>query len=289
MKKAFTIMEVLVTIAIVGIIGATIMGNIISTKPDPKVMAFRSSYYGLQQAVTEAVNNKYFYDQSNINNRIYNPAAYSDTGNKMLATTGGIGGGGALQGFPPNYPEAATLPQTFCRIVASYLNLQQFTWKDKPRYNHCDGAIQDVESDSNIIALGAADNTQNFILFNGAKVYGLRSRHKTVNDDTGQPKNCPIPVIIDVNGNDGPNLLYHPNNNGGGYTTDVNNVDRFRVKISPAGKVYIGYDADEENIRYTETDQDCNLFGARTTTLPDLFRPERAILSDPSKNKTTAE
>jgi len=266
MKKAFTIMEVLVTIAIVGVIGATIMGNIISTKPDPKIMAFRMAYYGLQQAVTEAVNNKYFYDQADMVNRLYNPATPSATGNAMLSSLGAsqmTGLGATITGN-----NRATL---LCRAVASYMNISGDVTCNVNNANR-------GNTDANVL------DHANFTLLNGAVIYGLDLGGSFISPtlDDGTERNCPIPVIIDVNGADGPNTLYAAG-------ADINNVDRYRVKISPSGKVYIGYDADEENIRDTDDAQDCNLFGLRSEANPNIFAPERAILSDPSKNKTTAQ
>lgn len=63
-KSAFTVGEVLVTMAIVGVIAAMILPSIKQTQPDRQKLLFKKAYNNIERVVTELINDDYFYPEA---------------------------------------------------------------------------------------------------------------------------------------------------------------------------------------------------------------------------------
>ncbi len=63
-KSAFSLGEVLVTLAIVGIIASLIIPIIKQTQPDRQKVLFRKAYSNIERVVTELINDDYLYPEA---------------------------------------------------------------------------------------------------------------------------------------------------------------------------------------------------------------------------------
>lgn len=63
-RRAFTLAETLVTLAIIGVIMALMLRAINRVNPDKEKALFLKSYHGIEAVVAEAINDPTYYDQS---------------------------------------------------------------------------------------------------------------------------------------------------------------------------------------------------------------------------------
>ena len=63
-KKGFTLAEVLVTLALLGVLGAILIPAVISTKPNKNKMMFRKAYNSLVQVISKMINDDVNYSGS---------------------------------------------------------------------------------------------------------------------------------------------------------------------------------------------------------------------------------
>jgi type II secretory pathway pseudopilin PulG len=81
MKRAFTTAEVLITLMVLGIIGAILIPSLINSAPDKDLAKFRKAYNTIQKAVTQLTNTGIIYPNGNFN---YFPADVSTSADKTV-------------------------------------------------------------------------------------------------------------------------------------------------------------------------------------------------------------
>lgn len=63
-KKAFTLAETLITLAIIGVVMALMLRAINRVNPDKEKILFLKAYHGVEAVIAEAINDPTYYDQS---------------------------------------------------------------------------------------------------------------------------------------------------------------------------------------------------------------------------------
>ena len=172
MRKAFTLSEALVTLAIIGVLAAILIPVVNNARPDKDKIVYKKALYSLQTAVSNAMNSAYLSDGfGNLGNESVwggaNEQACGNIANWWNGTCGGgsgsggdgTGGDGGSGGGGDNNNET----NSFCQAVAESLNIA--------------GSV-------NCSSASSYDNP-NFITTDGIRYWGLEgdSEFNTTNGD----------------------------------------------------------------------------------------------------------
>ena len=198
MKKGFTLSELMVSMAVLGILLALVIPTLVNTRPDEYKMLTKKAYYVTEQVVSSLIND---------------PLLYPD--NSMYCPTGSVAGEECTYGFDDNSSvvyngDTFSGKTKFPKLFAEQLNVVD-TVEESNKYQiqTSDGMVFDFSTDAN----------------------SPIKREWTKGEI---PKNNARNIIIDLNGEEGPNCL----------ETDsgCSRPDQFRIVIYSNGRIHIHED-----------------------------------------------
>lgn len=171
MKKGFTLSELMIAMAVLGILLAIVIPTIVNTRPDEYKMLTKKAYYVTEQVVSSLIND---------------PLLYPD--NTMYCPTGSVAGETCTYGFDDDSQvtyngETYSGKTKFPKLFAEQLNVvDTVDESNKYQIKTSDGMIFDFSTDAD-------------------------SPYKKIWTKGTAPKNNARNIIIDVNGEDEPNCL----------------------------------------------------------------------------------
>ena len=252
MRKAFTLSEALVTLAIIGVLAAILIPVINNVRPDKDKIAYKKAIYSLSNAVSNAMDSAYtgggygadfgaganwgasadWSSPGQAGWGIYGPGGANVSGFNWYGS-GTPGYSGVTPGQPgsgdgsgdPNSP-ASQNSQSFCKTIADSLNTIGSVRCDGP-WPGCDGE-------------GSCYKTPNFVTSDGIRYWGL--------EDT-------IPFVKQNDEKYGSKIIYvdrevrSSERSASTFRRDVSNSDKLglKIKIRSDGKVYTDGDYTYEN------------------------------------------
>lgn len=201
MKKAFTFIETMLTLSIIGVLFAIMIPILDRTKPDDVTLNYRKTFYTIEEAVASMINDKKLYSSGDL----AEPITGTDTNGKI---------------FCRNLINSLnTIGKTQCHGDSGYSELSLVNSKDY--------------KGSDMVA-----NNVNFKLSNGAAIGGIHGNWSNINDDLSVVSDETekfITLCIDTNG-----FAKGPNKGCSTDSRAIDKRDQYRIRISREGKVYTG-------------------------------------------------
>lgn len=174
MKKAFTLSEALVTLAIIGVLAAILIPVVNNARPDKDKIVYKKALYSLQTAVSDAMNSAYMTDGFGASSgSIWGSEGLGQACDGNIANwwggncgTGGSGGsGGSGGGSGSGDGSGGDASNSFCRAVAGSLNIAGKV--------NCGGSTSSYDN-------------PNFITTDGIRYWGLEDDSAFQNSDDGE-------------------------------------------------------------------------------------------------------
>ncbi len=212
MKKAFTFVEVMLALSIIGVLVSILIPVLDNTKPDDTTINFRKTFFAIEESVSAIINDIKLYDSGDL--AIPNGSATDENG------------------------------RILCYNLANTLNT--IGKVNCPGDSGFDSDYKLLNSEGETGENLSAEDV-NFRLSNGVAVGGIHGSWSNVNDDLSvisedEPKKYFITLCVDINGmEEGPNIGCKTDDRA-----DVNR-DQFRLRFSRDGKVYSGSSAGANN------------------------------------------
>ncbi|MGM9994394.1 MAG: type II secretion system protein [Candidatus Avigastranaerophilus sp.] len=128
MKKAFTLSEALVTLAIIGVLAAILIPVINNARPDKDKIVYKKALYSLQTAVANAMNSAYVSDGFGTGGDTSwaggnNPGGDTSNISNWWGDGSGDGSGGDGSGGGSGDGSDSGGSNSFCKAVADSLNI----------------------------------------------------------------------------------------------------------------------------------------------------------------------
>lgn len=223
--KAFTLTELMVALAVIGVLVAVVTPAIMRTRPNKNKMMIKKSYYEAEKIVSSLINDEILYSDGR--DACNSQDADTETGEcrwgfddfRAVRYDGEIYGAGELGADATEENATANKKQKsekFAGLFAAKLN-----WKAKTNYVYttADGVTWDLTGTT------ISDNKVVWSHDKTLKPYKIA-------DETNYIK--PGSILIDVNGSEGPNC--REKNADGTKNTDF---DRYQIDIWVNGKMNI--------------------------------------------------
>lgn len=228
-KNAFSLAEILVAVAVLGILAVIILPVVLSSKPNENKLKFKKAYYSLENAVQSLIN-----DSSNYPAEEY---IFLASGDKYY------------KGFNYTAPTTNGIINKFCYLLSQSMNVAGDV--------NCPGAGDGYDEGRNLVNFTTADG----IVW--GLYYTISDNDTSIEDETtaSNPTLVQFPldvnayetrVLIDVNGDKGPNCtqdingtdVFTPFEVGGtttfNYQANCKDPDRFVIGVRYDGKLRVG-------------------------------------------------
>ena len=220
-KKAFTFAELMIVLALIGIIASFMIPALVKVEPDETALTYKKVFYAIEEAVSNIINDTALYPTFDHDATGELENITGDLRHKNEATTDASG----------NVTEYALDANGayLCRNLADNMNtIGQIKCppSDVTDLKIANGGT--LAGDENLTVA-----TTNFTLTNGASIGGIVGTWDDTMDDGNTHAEIPfITLCVDVNGNEAPNV--------GCKISDRahNKRDQFRIRLNAQGKVY---------------------------------------------------
>lgn len=218
-KKAFTMAEVMVVLAVIGVLVAILTPTIVKLSPNQNKIMFKKAYYITERVINELINDETYYSYTNDTQ-----PGFID---QSAITVDGV---------------SITGPSKFCTLFAMKINTNSTTI-------NCDAAH------SSPVATGALNpNSGNFTTNDGmtwhlptavqggnANVFSLPS---------ATPDSSTREILVDVNGTSAYDASTSPNcTYNDAVPTECPNPDQFIIKIRYDGKIIVDGTKEKEYLK----------------------------------------
>ena len=199
MKRAFSLMEVLLTLGIIGIVTAVLLPSITRIRPDQNKIMFLKTYDVMIDAVKNVTWNSKFYPKmytarDGVEHDVYNDDVPLANTNCPLDAPGNCR---PLIGGISHFEQDFEGKRKFCHLLRDYLQADAANNSNRCRDTDID--FINNRADFNT----AFTNHPNFSTKNGAVLWYITPG--------GSDRYY---IALDVNGSEGPNNFYDPNNSG---------------------------------------------------------------------------
>lgn len=214
-KHAFTLMELLTALAVIGIVAALIAPALTNIMPDKRKMQVIKAHKVLAEVTSDLLNDpKYYHDYKmpigTVNGKCQGLAVYDNEANEFIALKGSMS--------KEEYLSRYSGYQRYC-----YLLSEKLETKDD---------IEELE-----------DKKYTFSLIDGSK-YVCEYEDISESHEDGTDFYVDYTITIDINGDKGSNTI--------ATSKDVKNPDQFMFKVDTYGKVTAHPD-DKLTVQYLKT------------------------------------
>ena len=242
-KNGFTLAEVLVTMASLGILAAIILPTADKLKPNHEMLMFKKAYYTTARIVQDLIND---------------PNSYPDTDNPL---TSGFSNTSHVVSYHGNtYGGTGTDgTQKFCKLFASRLNVVGDIDCSKDGYES--ELIEDPSPDLFWLNYESKKFNNSFTTSDGI-VWGLPSNGFQQSTQS---------IVVDVNGAKGENCYdnqveYDINDNKtkAVQTLDCKTPDRFIIKVNREGKVWVDGEIEKAYLKSKSNTKKYKSFNTKT-------------------------
>jgi len=214
-KQGFTLSEMMVAMAVLGILLAIVIPTIVNTRPDEHKMLTKKAYYVTEQVVNSLINDELLYPDSTMNcpQVTGGDTCYYGFDDTSAVTYNGTTYGGAGNAAKTKFP----------LLFAEQVNVKSLT---------CGGTVTGDDgstTENNACKITTSDGITFDFAYNNS-TYGKGPFNTVWTAGTAPASNKRV-LLIDVNGDSSPNCLQTDSN--------CNWPDQFRIEIQSNGRMNV--------------------------------------------------